>query len=172
MKRLILLSAISLTCLASAHAQLGIYAGYTASKLDVANTDWTYGPTFGAYFDFSRHPLINFGLDARFSYINSNNATTIKSGLIGPRAVLHLPVVPIRPYAEALAGIAKANYGQGVASVNSTDLAYGFSLGLDFTIFTHLDWRVIDYTYTRLQDTANTPQTSLTTGIVFRIPFS
>jgi hypothetical protein len=183
MKRLLLISAVFLACLPVARAQLGIYAGYTAAKLDVANTDWHYGPTFGAYFDTHHFPVLNFGIDARASFINpgassnSDNSspstsTKITSGLIGPRVILHLPVIPLHPYAEALAGIAKAQYGQGDASVNSTDLAYGFALGLDLTIFSHLDWRVIDFTYTRLQDTNTTSQTTLTTGLVLRIPFS
>lgn len=87
-------------------------------------------------------------------------------------AVLHLPVVPLRPYAEGLAGVAKLNYSQSDLTDNSTDLAYGFSLGLDFTFFSHLDWRVLDFTYTRLQDTDTTNQKSLTTGLVLRIPLS
>jgi hypothetical protein len=182
MKRLILLSAVFLACLPSARAQLGIYAGYSAAKLDVASSDWHYGPTFGAYYDTHRFPLVNFGLDARASFINlgastnssstSIDSTKINSFLIGPRAVLHLPVLPIRPYAEGLAGFAKLNYDSTDLSANSNDLAYGFSLGVDLTIFSHLDWRIIDYNYTRLQDTDTTTQTTLTTGLVLRIPFS
>jgi len=171
MKRLLLVCTLLLSPLA-AHAQLGLYAGYTASKLNVANTDWVYGPTFGAYYDSHHFPVINFGLDARVSLIDSSNSTKVTSGLIGPRAVLHLPAIPIRPYAEVLGGVAQSQYGQGVAYINSKDFAYGFAAGVDLHILPYLDWRVLDYTYTRLQDTESTGQKSLTTGLVLRIPLS
>jgi hypothetical protein len=172
MKRLLLLSALFLSSLSIAHAQFGLYAGYTASKLDVAHTDWVYGPTFGAYYDRYHFPVLNFGLDARVSLIDSSRSTQVTSGLIGPRAVLHLPAVPIRPYAEGLVGVAQAQYGQGIASVNSTDIAYGFAAGVDLHILPCLDWRVLDYTYTRLEDTDTSSQKSITTGLVLRIPLS
>ena len=172
MKRFLLLAAVLLSSLSAAHAQLGLYAGYTASNLDAASSNWVYGPTFGAYYDRYHFPLLNFGLDARVSLIDSSSSTKVTSGLIGPRAVLHLPVVPIRPYVEALAGVASSQYGDGVTSVNSKDLAYGFAAGVDLHILPYLDWRVLDFNYTRLQDTDTSTQKSLTTGIVLRIPLS
>ena len=173
MKRLILFAALAVSSLA-AHAQIGVYAGYTGSRLDVPNTDWVFGPTFGAYYNFTHLPVLNFGADARVSFITSSSTTKVTSGLIGPRVVVHVPAIPIRPYAEVLGGIAQSQYGEGDAYTNNKDFSYAFAGGVDIQIIPHLDWRIVDYTYTRIfnLDSGSTGEKSLTTGLVFRIPLS
>jgi len=160
-------------CLSSsvAFAQLGVYAGFTTSKLDTANTSRINGGTFGAYFDSAHLPVLNFGIDIRGTVLPSNSVTKVNSITVGPRAVLHLPAIPLRPYAEGLIGEAHVQTGQGVAYTDQGGLDAGFALGADLTILPHLDWRVLDYSYSRL-DAAHAYQSSFTTGFVFRVPFT
>ncbi len=155
----------------SAFAQLGVYAGLTTSKTTVPNTSRFYGGTFGAYFDASHHHLVNFGIDVRGTDLPSDNITKVKSIAAGPRVVFHVPVVPLRPYAEGLIGEAHVQTGQGVAYTDKNGLDAGFALGADLHIFPYVDWRLLDYSYSRL-NAAHAYQNSITTGLVVRIPFS
>ena len=167
-----LLAACTLFVAATAsQAQLGVYGGFTASTLHLANTPRIYGGTFGAYFDGSRHLLVNFGIDARGTILRGDNNYNVTSVMAGPRVVFHLPVVPLRPYAEGLVGGAHVRVGQGFATYDSGGFAGGIAVGADLHILPFVDWRVLDYSYNRLQ-AATTQQQTITTGIVIRIPFS
>jgi len=160
--------------LPQAKAQLGVYGSFTASKLNAPNTSWFYGPTFGAYYDGAHFPLVNFGIDARAALLGSGAepSTKVDSVLVGPRAVLHAPVLPLRPYAEALVGAAHVQIGQGTAYSSASHINYGFAAGVDMTFFPRLDWRVVEYTYTRFTGSSGADaQKTLSTGLVFRIPF-
>lgn len=155
----------------SAHAQLGVYAGFSTSKLDVVNTNRTNGGTFGVLYDSHHFPLVNFGLDLRAVVANSDDVTKVTSGMIGPRAVFHLPLIPLHPYVEGLVGGAHVQTGQGVARYDSTNISGGVAAGADLTVLPYISWRVIDYNYNRLPG-PHAGQTTLTTGLVIRIPFS
>ena len=170
MKRLLTL--LTFLCIAptASLAQLGAYAGFTTSKLNVPNTSRTNGGTFGVYYDATHLPLINFGLDLRGTVLTSDNITKVKSITVGPRAVVHLPAIPLRPYAEFLVGGASVQTGQGVAYTNKDGLDAGFALGADLRVLPWIDWRVLDYSYSRLDARVGTNSNSLTTGIVLRIP--
>ncbi|NYF79396.1 hypothetical protein [Granulicella arctica] len=152
-------------------AQVGVYAAFSETKLNIANTDWIKGATFGAYYDAVHLPLVNFGVDARGSVLGGSGMTQVKSGLFGPRAVAHLPIVPLKPYVEGLIGAGQVQVGQGTAASSATHLEYGLAAGADFTFFPRLDWRVVDYQYggfDRLNGT--TGQKTISTGLVFRLP--
>lgn len=155
----------------AAFAQLGLYGGFTTSTFDTANTPRMYGGTFGAYFDASHHPLLNFGLDVRGNVLSNGSNPSMHSITAGPRVVVHIPAIPLRPYAEGLIGGAHVELGQGVAYTNASGLDAGFALGADLTILPHVDWRILDYSYSRI-DAAHTYQTNFTTGLVVRIPFT
>jgi hypothetical protein len=103
-------------------------------------------------------------IDARADI--SNN---IYSGLFGPRVAFTLPFFPLKPYVEVLGGFSRYN---SVGSGNTnTDVNYRWVGGLDATIIPHIDWRVVDYSYTGggINDNGVDlhPQT-LSTGIVLR----
>jgi hypothetical protein len=89
---------------------------------------------------------------------------------LGPRVVVDLPKFPLRPYAEFLVGEAHVQAGQGVAYSNHNSLDVGVAAGADLRINSWIDWRVLDYSYSRIKVTANSSLNSLTTGIVLRIP--
>lgn len=160
--------------LPQAKAQLGVYGNFTASKLNAPNTGWFYGPTFGAYYDGAHFPVVNFGIDARAALLGSGAepSTKVDSVLVGPRAVLHAPVLPLHPYAEGLVGEAHVQVGQGATYSSGSHLGYGFAAGVDMTFFPRLDWRIVEYTLSRFSGPSGANvQKTLSTGLVFRIPF-
>src|SRR5262249_19793745 len=97
-----------------ARAQTGVYASFTASKVDAPDKEWIYGPTVGVYFDTSHFTIVELGVDIRGSFLGIGGATQLQNGLAGPRIVLRTPIIPLRPYAEGLIGIGHAKFGQGV----------------------------------------------------------
>ena len=119
----------------AASAQVGVYAAFSASKLTVSSTGWVSGATFGAYYDAVHLPVVNFGVDARGVIVGGSGASQAKTGLVGPRAVLHLPVVPLHPYVEGLAGAGQVSFGQGPTLSDAMHAGYGAAAGLDFTFF-------------------------------------
>jgi hypothetical protein len=152
-------------------AQTGIYASFTASKVDAPDKEWIYGPTVGIYFDTSHFTIVELGVDIRGSFLGGGGATQVQSGLAGPRIVLRTPIIPIRPYAEGLLGVGHANIGQGVERVSQTTFEYQLLAGVDFTLIPHIDWRIVEFSYGSLSNFEGglTPK-SLSTGIVFRLP--
>ncbi len=154
----------------AAAAQVGIYGEFSAAKLNVPNTGWIYGPTFGAYFDKGHLLFLSTGLDARGAFLGSGS-TVLDSGLVGPRVAVRPHVVPIQPYVEALIGVGHAKFGQGVAQTTSTKFDYQFLGGLDLTILPRIDWRVVEFSYGGLSglDSSFHPKT-ISTGIVVRLP--
>ena len=171
--RLVSLLLLSFAFLPQAKAQVGLYGGFTASKLGASNSNWFYGPTLGAYYDPVHLPVLSFGFDARVAILRSGSqpSTKVESGMIGPRVSLHLPVIPLRPYGEVLVGAAHIQAGQGAASSSSTHGGVGAAAGIDLTFFPRLDWRVVEYSYSHFTGpSGDNNQQTLTTGLVFRLP--
>ena len=169
LQRAIGLAAVLLTG-STLHAQLGVYGAFTTSKLDSANTPRLNGGTFGVQYDGKHFPLVNFGVDVRGSIVSSGDSR-VTAVTAGPRIIFHLPLIPLRPYAEGLVGGAHVRSGQGFALTDSGGFAGGFAAGGDLHILPWIDWRVVDYSYTRLQ-AGPTYGSNISTGIVIRIPFS
>lgn len=152
----------------AANAQLGLYGAFTGARFNGAHVPWMYGGTFGGYYDGIHFPVVNFGLDLRFAFLGGGGDPSATTGLAGPRAVLHLPVLPIRPYGEVLAGAGHVTRGEGFASTDETIFDYGVAAGLDATILPRIDWRVVDYQHT--WSPSGIHQSSLSSGLVLRIP--
>jgi hypothetical protein len=102
MKRIGLHSLIWLLFLIpSARGQVGLYAGFSATSTNEGNEPWFYGTTFGGYYTGWKLPLINLGLNARASLLHGSGSVSPQkfvNGLVGPRAQLHLPLVPLKPH--------------------------------------------------------------------------
>lgn len=154
-----------------AHAQLGVYGAFSTATLSRLTDTRINGGLVGLQYDGSHHPLVNFGIDLRGSFLMGDNETRTTTVVGGPRLVLHLPVVPLHPYGEALVGGGSVRFGQGSATTNTGSLAGGVAAGADLHLLPFIDWRVIDFSYSRLVQ-AHTGQKSFSTGIVIRIPFS
>jgi hypothetical protein len=153
----------------AAMAQVGLYGEFSAAKLNVPNTSWIYGPTFGGYLDKGHFWVFNSGVDARGAILGSG-ATTLDSGLVGPRVAVRPHLLPIQPYVEALIGAGHADYGQGVAHVSATKFQYQFLGGLDLTVLPRIDWRLVEFSYGGLSGLGSSfnPKT-ISTGIVVRL---
>ncbi len=125
MKRfqIVLCISLFLLFLPAAKGQVGVYASFSASNLSSPNAPWIYGPTFGAYYDGVHLPVVNFGADLRASILGSGG-NKIDSGLIGARAVIHAPLLPIKPYGELLIGAAHVQANQGFAATDKTAFEY------------------------------------------------
>jgi hypothetical protein len=172
MRRLgFVLAACFFFLLPMAQAQIGLYGEFSAPQSDAPSTGWFYGPTFGAYVTPIHMPVLNLGLDFRGKSLN-NGSGNIFGGMAGPRGVIHLPAVPIKPYAEGLVGVAHYNVGHGIDNQTGTSVSYGWAGGVDLTFLPRLDWRAFEYAYMRVPDLyGGTNFNSLSTGIVLRIPF-
>ena len=170
MKRIgLVLVACCFFALPAARAQVGAYAEFTASQLSAESSSWHYGSTFGAYYTAWHFPVLNFGIDARGSILGtggSSDPRKVYSGLAGPRVILHLPILPLKPYAEGLVGV--GHIDEGFGNTSSTAFADGLAAGADLTFFPRLDWRVVEYSYIRLPGGIN--ENAFSTGLVFRIP--
>ncbi|HTH53984.1 MAG TPA: hypothetical protein VL495_08545 [Edaphobacter sp.] len=167
MKRLFSLLLLALFfAIPAAHAQIGVYAGFSGAPISGGGTNWAYGPLVGIYKQ-SGHVFspISIGGDLRGSFL-SRNDFHYYTGAIGPRLAFKLPIIPLRPYVEGLIGIGSvqiANQGN-----SSTHFNYQGVAGLDMTIFPRLDWRIIDFDYSAVTSQSVNAKT-LTTGLVLRI---
>jgi hypothetical protein len=157
-----------LLCSIAASAQTGIYGTFTAANLNSANTNWIYGPTVGVYFDRLHFGLASAGLDLRGQFLGGGGSAQLNSGLGGARVAITPHVLPIKPYAEALAGV---GYVKDPFSGSSTNFEYTLLGGLDLTFFPRLDWRIIEFSYGGISAfDGNLHPKTFSSGIVFRIP--
>ena len=169
----------------AACAQLGVYVNFTAQHVGAAtgqvfggagnlsNGIFLYGPTFGLQKNFAKLGPLHFGADLRGSIL-SNGDARLNCGLGGLRISAKPPVLPIRPYVEASAGVGGFNYGRKQALTNS--FQYEIDGGADITILPRVDWRVVEFGGGAL--TASGPGANagnglfhISTGLVFRLPF-
>jgi hypothetical protein len=166
-----LLTALALVLLPArpAAAQLGISGAFTASRLShpvgsVSSPTTLYGETVSAY--YQRGIFFAYGGDVRASFLGGSGIS-LNSGAIGPRVALKLHALPLQIYGAALGGFNSYTGGPSVSS--TTQAEYQLIVGTDFTIFPHIDWRVVEYTYTGGSDDLSSH--SLSTGIVLRLPY-
>jgi hypothetical protein len=153
------------------HAQTGVYGAFSASNYNLPNIGWQYGPTFGLYADPFGVPFVKAGVDLRETLAGTGSTQRVDSYLGGARVQLHPHVVPVMPYAEALAGVAHVNVGQGFALTNGNGFEYQILGGVDVTVAPHLDWRAVEYSWGQIRVSGENfnPQT-VSTGIVVRLP--
>ncbi len=138
----------------SSHAQFAIYGmgtgghesglGVGPHTLPNGNGSFTaWGGTGGAYYDFLNLGPAHLGADGRFFLEHSGNSNAygnkLEGGLGGLRLDAHVPIVPLRPYVQAEVGATGTN--NGTAPTLTTGFTYQVPLGLDITIFPHLDLR-------------------------------
>lgn len=170
MKRVLGIAVLAVVSCVAAQAQVGMYAAFGAADFRQPNVNWQYGPMAGVYWNALGVPFIKAGVDLRGSWMGSGS-TQDQSYLLGPRLQLHPHVVPLMPYAETLGGVSRVIVGQGSARTAGTQFSYALVAGLDATIFPHLDWRVVDYSWERVQNLgiAFNP-TQISTGLVIRLP--
>ncbi len=189
-----------------AHAQLAAYGTVTVRRMtDIPYTVGSTSATNGSFdpvggmggvsYDFKPDGPVRLGIDARGSIVNSTqgaypNANAggghIASGLGGLRASFHTPFIPVKPYVQGSAGVARTNFGTqyntGLASGSisnstgvllTTHLEYDLFAGVDLAVFPLIDFKVVELGYGAVQGTGHTyPVGTISTGIVIHIPFT
>ena len=153
--------AFALPC-AAAHAQVALYANFEGAHFDTPDKFYT-GGTFGLYDDFYKFGPLHLGADIRGSRLSSDDRSATRV-LAGFRAAAKPPVLPIKPYAEVLAGVASTDIGAVAGSKHVTAEVNG---GVDFTFLPHLDWRVAEVGGQVAGDKADA-NFHVSTGIVLR----
>ena len=89
-------------CCISLHAQarFAIYGTGGGEKSGLPNDDWQAAGTFGFYYGLLHAAIFDISVDAR-----GDLSSNIKSGFLGPRVAVKLPVIPLKPYGEFIFGV-------------------------------------------------------------------
>jgi hypothetical protein len=185
------LPALALAVVAvSAEAQLGVYLNPVVTRISNSTPDngafsflgngatsRTFGGLdFGAYYDVTHGPGLNFGVDVRDTTVHANNASLNTFSLAG-RVEASPIAFRLRPYAEVYAGAARSKPELSLA--HTTGAAFGVLAGLDLPLNRHVDFRVVELGYGSVGTTNSskygTPpqigastQVSVSSGLVFR----
>ena len=144
-----------------AQARFAIYGTGGGEKSGVPNDDWHGAGTFGFYYGILHAAIFDISVDAR-----GDLSTNIKSGFVGPRVAVKVPVIPIKPYGEFIFGV--STYSTPAHLPIPNDFAYRYVLGLDTTILPHIDWRVADFSYALNNSANGTHAKTLSSGLVVR----
>ncbi|MDE3104312.1 MAG: hypothetical protein KGK08_03970 [Acidobacteriota bacterium] len=157
-------------------AQIGLYGGLTGAKPAAANTAWMFGPSAGVYFNRG-YGVVAAGPDVRGAFLSRGDTTgsgsseSLKTLLLGYRLAVTPHVLPFKPYGEVLGGLGSLTAGQGAARTTGLHPAYGFAVGLDWTILPRLDLRALEFADERFTGNAGAfSEQILTTGVVLRLP--
>ena len=160
---------LALLSSSTAHAQNGVYATYTTATMTNigGNIPQMNGATVGFFVQDRRKKVLKGGVDFRGNILSGNYGTSTDHWLGGLRLVV-LPSrrVPIAPYAEFLIGGAHSLLfpsGKG-----ETFFMSAFVAGADYKIARHFDWRVVDFTYSRINATNPFNPVMVATGLVAR----
>ncbi len=191
--RLLVLVAGLLFVTGAASAQIGIYATPVFTYASNSRSDqgvFTFyganstsrlfsGVGIGVYDDLVHASLVDVGVDVRGSIQKGGNAH-LNSFMVGGRVSFHPVAIPVRPYAEVLAGVGGTRAATNPVYQNKVE--YGAVAGLDYPLGKLVDFRVIEIGYSSLQ-TINTPAVTgasstfpasrllnFSTGIVIRLP--
>jgi hypothetical protein len=144
-----------------AQARFAIYGTGGGEKSGLPNDDWHAAGTFGFYYGILHAAIIDLSVDAR-----GDLSSNIKSGFLGPRVAVKLPIIPVKPYGEFIFGV--STYSTPARLPISNDFAYRYVLGLDTTILPHIDWRVADFSYGINNSANGTHAKTLSSGLVVR----
>jgi hypothetical protein len=163
-----------LSCLPAA-AQLAVYGKFDIDHYTDTNSNsavMVYGAGVGIYDNFIHLGPVQVGGDLRGD-LSSGNRYSYRSVLIGLPVGVKLPLLPVRPYLEPVAGVDGSKYtgstAPGITTSHSYKLAYGFVGGVDWTVLPHIDWRVVEAGYTREDNgVAPNPNVLVSSGLVLR----
>jgi hypothetical protein len=143
-----------------AQARFAIYGTGGGEKTGLPNDDWQGAGTFGFYYGILHAAIFDISVDAR-----GDLSSNIKSGFLGPRVAVKLPIIPLKPYGEFIFGV--STYSPAHLPIPN-DFAYRYVVGLDATILPHIDWRVADFSYAINNSANGTHAKTLSSGLVIR----
>jgi hypothetical protein len=151
----------------AAHAQVGVYGTYSASKLSGITCFATApaacssgggvvspsGLQAGLYYDFKTYGPIRLGGDVRYGSFHSNksaagttggkNATTANTVLAGVRATFKTPFVPLKPYLEGMGGWTRSDVTEAAHTYDNF-AQYEVFAGADIKVLPVIDIRAIE----------------------------
>ena len=153
-----------LLCGVAARGQVAVYANFEANDLTQTSTFVT-GGTFGVYDDFYRLGPIHLGGDLRGSVL-SKDSTNLTKVLVGGRLAVKPPVLPIKPYVQFNAGLAKLTTASAAVQPGYK-AAYEVNGGVDLTFLPHLDWRMVEVGAGNINGIPNS-EFHVATGLVLR----
>jgi hypothetical protein len=151
----------------AARAQNGIYGEFSAAQLESTSAPTQYGATFGALLENKSANVVNAGVDFRGSFVSGSGNTSVDTGMAGLRIAVHPKVLPISPYGELLIGV--SHYALGAGGPANTDFATAAVVGADHRLLPHVDWRVIEISYGRVNATTPFHPVTYSTGLVVRL---
>jgi hypothetical protein len=163
--RVLPLLLLFITVTLHAQAKLAIYGTVGGEKSGLQNESWTTAGTFGLYYG-----VANFGPLAFSADVRGDLSSNINSFIVGPRLALHLPAFPLKPYVEFLLGGSSYSTNNN-GPKNDSSFTYRYVGGIDTAILPHVDWRVIDFSYSggiSQFSTSVNPKT-LSSGLVLRL---
>ena len=144
-----------------AQARFAVYGTVGGETAGGPHETWDLAGTVGFYAGLKHAGPLNLSLDAR-----ADLSDDVKSGLLGPRLALKFPLFPLKPYGEFLVGF--SDYNQTASFPNGSQFAARYVLGADWTIFPHIDWRLVDFSYDLNTTPWDTHAKTLSTGLVLR----
>lgn len=149
------------TIAGAARAQVGIYFNPVVTRISNSKADtgpFAFlgdgqksqifgGVVFGAYYDISRGPHYNIGVDMRDAIEHGNNAS-INSFLLGVRLTGRVQE-RLRPYVELAVGDGRTRSPVSPAHINKLE-ADAF-VGADYRLGRHVDFRIAEIGYGTVQ---------------------
>jgi len=147
----VLAGAFSLTRQAS--CQASVYGDFSAAQIsDLQGKDFLYGVTGGILTNFGSRHHIDVSGDLQATYLRGSGQT-FTGAVLGPR--LAFAAGKFTPSIEGLVGFGRYNDGRGNAASASTDALIEGSFALDRQITKHLDWRVVQASYSQFFELGN-----------------
>jgi hypothetical protein len=170
--------ALGFAAAGQAQEQLSLFTEATGASVRFPNASHVYGGTFGV-FDTKNVGPVALGADMRVMLANRgstyglHNNTALDMGQFGVRVAgsPKLLPVPVRPYVEALAGVAYWRGGVGIQREDGKHFTAQIVAGVDYTVWHNIAWRVAEVSYGR---TGAKPgyidPVTVSTGIVIVFP--
>lgn len=174
-----------------AHAQLAAYgtvsvehvSGLKCTEAVCGSNDGTVNPVGGGgglFYDWKTVGPVRVGFDVRASSTLSNKNAVQYAGSPGPhifsvlggvRGSVKIPVLSMRPYAQASVGWDRTNVS--TPQTYSTGLQFRGFVGVDLPLLPMLDFRVVELGAGSLRSAGSSfPMESISTGLVFHFPFN
>jgi hypothetical protein len=168
---------LALSTIAARAQTIGLYLNPVASIItnskadtgtfaflgDGATSQRFAGVDFGGYYEFAHYPRFDLSFDLRdtLQYANTSSLESVVAGL----RVSSKPLAfyGLKPYGQASIGVGTTRSPYSSEPTNKPQFVlYG---GVDKTLNKHIDWRIIEMSYSSLTTTSSAIYDSNTTPI-------
>jgi hypothetical protein len=179
LRSIVLLLGLFFSC-SIAPAQIGAYGSFVSTHLSATANNfqapaWYYGGGVGIYNDFLRFGPAEFGIDLRGDLLTGSQQR-YRSELFGVRLAVNTPGLRLRPYLQGSIGVGGASHTglNGIGTIYSDKFQYHVFGGLDSAALPHLEWRIAEVGYGKMNGISSAPPTpidsilTLSSGLVFR----